>query len=138
MIVKAHSPSPAAPNSGILRTRKGPTRAEAEKAASGLESLFLKMLVHRMRKNAESFGEGLFGKGPGSGIQSSLYDSLLAGRLADSKGTGLKEVLLRDWESKGWIPSEEVEADEKKEAGGEAARNAKTIRFGFEREGRER
>ncbi len=101
-------PPTAGPLTAVLAGRprhpEGPDRGEAERAAAGFEAIFLKILIGRMRRNAEAFGEGLFGAGPGSGIQTAMFDDFLARKLAAAGGAGLKDVLLADWERHGWIP----------------------------------
>ena len=83
-------------------------RDEAEKAARGLESIFLQMLIKDMRKNASAMGgEGFFGKGVGSGMKEDLFDSMLAERISKTGRIGLADSMLRDWEEAGRIPPRE-------------------------------
>lgn len=85
-------------------------RAEAEKAAGGLEAIFLQMLIKDMRKNASAMGgDGFFGKGVGSGSQEDLFDSMLAQRISETGHLGLADSVLKNWEESGKIPPEAKE-----------------------------
>ncbi len=85
---------------------KLPPREKAWQAAKRFEGIFIQMLVRDMRKNAESFGEGMFGKAPGSGVQSQLFNSLLSDKMAQSGRIGLARALMEDWERQRLIPKE--------------------------------
>jgi Rod binding domain-containing protein len=83
-----------------------PSRKKAWNAAKRFEGIFVGMLIRDMRKSSESLGEGMFGKAPGSGVQSQLFNSLLSDKMAQSGRIGLAKTLMEDWERQRLIPKE--------------------------------
>jgi hypothetical protein len=59
------------------------------------ESLFLKKLVEELRVSAGG-DEGMFGSGPGSGIQEDWFDQIFADHLADTGRFGFAKLLPRE------------------------------------------
>lgn len=97
-VASDQAPRPTPLGKGAL-----PSREEAVKVAKQFEGIFVQMLIKDMRESAEALGEGLFGDGAGSSIQSGLFDSMLSDKLAKSGRIGLADALVRDWESKGHV-----------------------------------
>lgn len=87
-----------------------PSREKAWNAAKRFEGIFVGMLIRDMRKSAESLGEGMFGKAPGSGVQSQLFNSLMSDKMAQSGKIGLAKALIEDWERQRLIPLEDPSA----------------------------
>ncbi len=84
-----------------------PSRKKAWNAAKRFEGIFVGMLIRDMRKSAESLGEGMFGKAPGSGVQSQLFNNLMSDKMAQSGRIGLAKALMEDWERQRLIPKED-------------------------------
>ena len=81
-----------------------PSREKAWNAAKRFEGIFVGMLIRDMRKSADSLGDGMFGKAPGSGVQSQLFNRLLSDKMAQSGRIGLAKALMEDWERQRLIP----------------------------------
>jgi flagellar protein FlgJ len=64
-------------------------------AVQGFESVFLSMLLKEMRQTLEP--GGLFGK-DGGDIYGSLFDQFMGQHLAQGKGMGLAQALMRQLE----------------------------------------
>ncbi|MFQ5506874.1 MAG: rod-binding protein, partial [Planctomycetota bacterium] len=80
-----------------------PTREAALDAARKFEAMFLRTIIRDMRKSAETFGEGMFGKSVGAGIRESWFDNLMAAHLSKSDQVGLADEIVEDWDRWGLI-----------------------------------
>lgn len=85
--------------------------AALKAAAKQFESLFTQMLLKRMREASKSFGESLFGSDQ-SDFYQDMFDSQIALHLAQGRGLGLADMLVRQLQgvTSGTRAVEDVEA----------------------------
>lgn len=86
---------------------------ELERAAKGLEGVFVSMLVGKLREGMTE--EGLFGSDDG-GIYGGLFDQMMGEQLSERGGIGIAEMVVRaEMQRRGGKASEDVPAAEGKE-----------------------
>jgi Rod binding domain-containing protein len=79
-------------------------RERAEEVARSFEQIFVRQMVKGMRDSVGvAGGEGMFGKGPGSGTYADWFDKHFSRHLITNGGIGLADTMLRNWERQGWI-----------------------------------
>ena len=87
-------------------------RQRAEATAERFEQIFVQQMVQSMRSSTTlGGGEGMFGSGPGAGTYEDWFDQHLSRHLTERGNIGLADVMLRDWERKGWIGPARGETD---------------------------
>ena len=78
-----------------------PTRQEAMQAAGRFESLFVNLLLSRMKGTLD---KGFFGGAAGGHLQEGLFSTMLADQVAtEGPGLGLAARLVEDWVAKGYV-----------------------------------
>ncbi len=65
---------------------------ELERAAKGLEGVFISMLVSKLREGMTE--EGLFGSNDG-GVYGGLFDQMMGEQLSERGGIGIAEMVIR-------------------------------------------
>jgi Rod binding domain-containing protein len=88
----AAAPGTPVRTQSLLAASKGESR---EDVGRRFESLFLKKLVEELRVSAGG-DEGMFGSGPGSGIQEDWFDQIFADHLADTGRFGFAKMLPQE------------------------------------------
>ncbi len=79
----------------VSGARDGPHKPSLKDAAQGFESVFLSMLLREMRQTLEP--GSLFGN-DSSDIYGGLFDQFMAQHLAQGKGMGLAQALMKQLE----------------------------------------
>ncbi|MFQ5330207.1 MAG: peptidoglycan DD-metalloendopeptidase family protein [Thermodesulfobacteriota bacterium] len=78
----------------VLQTNPNREKRELEKAASEFEALFIHQMLKTMRKSVDK--GSLFGNSKGEEIYKSMLDEELSKVMAQGKGMGLREMVVRD------------------------------------------